>query len=216
MTGANYTGGKRNVARTRFRDSTRRVQKNHFGRRRLGILSRGLVNGTHHATEEETTSGISSILLEHAQREISRPSRSSPVQQTEAHRAFTHDLPSSTRSSTSGSNVARPHLRFKRTLDYGSRRPPKDSSLRAEVNRILEFSRTVGLCNYSTSPGQDVPGSPASRVDSELGRFDPLQQRNNSPSSFMGGSSGRQHAKTSIDYTVRDSGAYALKVTLTQ
>jgi hypothetical protein len=114
----------RNVARTRFRDSTRRVQKNHFGRRRLGILSRGLVNGTHHATEEETTSGISSILLEHAQREISRPSRSSPVQQTEAHRAFTHDLPSSTRSSTSGSNVARPHLRFKRTLDYGSRESP--------------------------------------------------------------------------------------------
>ena len=114
----------RNVARTRFRDSTRRVQKNHFGRRRLGILSRGLVNGTHHATEEDTTSGISSILLEHAQREISRPSRSSPVQQTEARCAFIHDLPSSTRSSTSGSNVARPHLRFNRTLDYGSCESP--------------------------------------------------------------------------------------------
>lgn len=107
----------RNVARTRFRDSTRRVQKNHFGRRRLAILSRGLVNGTH-ATEEETTSGISSILLEHAQREISRPSKSSPVQQTGARRAFTHDPPSSTGPSTSGSNVARPHLT--RTVDYGS------------------------------------------------------------------------------------------------
>jgi hypothetical protein len=113
----------RNVARTRFRDSARRVQKNHFGRRRLGILSRGLVNGTH-ATEEETASGISSILLEHAQREISRPSRSSPVQQTEARRAFTHDPPSSTGPSTSGSNVARPNLRFTRTLDYGSCESP--------------------------------------------------------------------------------------------
>lgn len=114
------------VARTRFRDSTRRVQKNHFGRRRLGILSRGLVNGTH-PTEKETTSGISSILLEHAQREFSHPSRSFPVQQTEARRAFTHDPPLSTGSSTSGSNVARPHLRFTGTLDkldYGSCESP--------------------------------------------------------------------------------------------
>jgi hypothetical protein len=113
----------RNVARTRFRDSTRRVQKNHFGRRRLGILSRGLVNGTQ-ATEEETTAGISSILLEHAQREISRSSRSSPVQQTEARRAFTHNPPLSTGSSTSGSNVARPHLRSTLTLDYGTCESP--------------------------------------------------------------------------------------------
>ena len=106
----------RNVARTRFRDSTRRVQKNHFGRRRLGILSRGLVNGTH-PTEEQTTSGISGILLEHAQREISRPSRSSPVQRT----GVRHAGPSSsTGSSTSGSNVARPQLRSTRTLDHGS------------------------------------------------------------------------------------------------
>jgi len=114
----------RNVARTRFRDSTRRVQKDHFGRRRLGILSRGLVNGTHHATEEKTTSGISSILLEHAQREISRPSRSSPVQQTGTRRTLTLDPPSSTGSSTSGSNVARPHLKLTRTLDYGSCESP--------------------------------------------------------------------------------------------
>lgn len=113
----------RNVARTRFRDSIRRVQKNHFSRRRLGILSRGLVNGTQ-PTEEETTPGISSILLEHAQREISRPSRSSPVQQTEARRAFVHDPSSSTGSSTPGSNVARSHLRFTRTLGYGSCESP--------------------------------------------------------------------------------------------
>ena len=115
----------RNVARTRFRDSTRRVQKNHFGRRRLGILSRGLANGTH-ATQEETTSGsgISSILLEHAQREIARPSRVLPVQQTGERRAYTHDPPSSTGPSTSGSNVARSHLRFTGTLDHESCESP--------------------------------------------------------------------------------------------
>ncbi|KAI0303617.1 hypothetical protein B0F90DRAFT_1667051 [Multifurca ochricompacta] len=47
MTGANYTGGKRNFARARFRDTTRRLQKNHFGRRRLAILSCDLGNGNH-------------------------------------------------------------------------------------------------------------------------------------------------------------------------
>jgi len=45
----------------------------------------------------------------------------------------------------------------------------KDSSLRAEMDRILEFSRTVGLCNYATSSKQHVPGptSLVSRLDSE-------------------------------------------------
>ncbi|KAH9177406.1 hypothetical protein EDB89DRAFT_1543238 [Lactarius sanguifluus] len=71
MTGANYTGGKRNFARARFRDSTRRAQKSHFGRRRLEILSRGLGNAAQ--PNEEGSSGISGILLEHAQREFSRP-----------------------------------------------------------------------------------------------------------------------------------------------
>ena len=72
----------------------------------------------------------------------------------------------------------------------------------------------------------------ASRVDSESGvgivpllslqltssvqQSDPCQQQNNSPSSSMGELSSRQHAKTFIDYTVQDSGAYTLKVTLTQ
>ena len=172
----------RNVARTRFRDSTRRVQKNHFGRRRLGILSRGLVNGAHHPAEEETaTSGISGILLEHAQREISRPSMSALVHQTGARGAFTLDPSSSTGSSTRSSNPTPSSLRFPHTPENGSCEfptdlffscaglPPEDSLLRAKVNRVLEFSRTVGLCNYQTSPGQGVSASPASRLGSEPG-----------------------------------------------
>ncbi|KAF8461813.1 hypothetical protein DFH94DRAFT_173924 [Russula ochroleuca] len=121
MTGANYTGGKRNVARTRFRDSARRVQKNHFGRRRLGILSRGLVNGTYQPAEEETTSGISGILLEHAQKEISRTPVSVPEHQTGARgAACTLDPSSSTGSSTTSSNLVPSNLRLTHTLDNGS------------------------------------------------------------------------------------------------
>ncbi len=37
------------------------------------------------------------------------------------------------------------------------------------MDRILEFSKTVGLCNYSTSPRQGVPASPVSCLDSESG-----------------------------------------------
>ncbi|KAF8273339.1 hypothetical protein EI94DRAFT_1302297 [Lactarius quietus] len=86
MTGANYTGGKRNFARARFRDSTRRAQKSHFGRRRLEILSRGLGNGAR--SKEEEPSGISGILLEHAQREISRPPEYMRSTRTEAPDTF--------------------------------------------------------------------------------------------------------------------------------
>jgi hypothetical protein len=107
MTGANYTGGKRwvsqfpmhffinqsslllatrNFARARFRDSTRRVQKSHFGRRRLEILSRGLGNGAQY--KEEESSGISGILLEHAQREFLRPPEYMRSKRTEAPGTF--------------------------------------------------------------------------------------------------------------------------------
>ncbi|KAN0132919.1 hypothetical protein V8E53_009284 [Lactarius tabidus] len=86
MTGANYTGGKRNFARARFRDSTRRVQKSHFGRRRLEILSRGLGNGVQ--SKEEESSGISGILLEHAQREFLCPLEYMRSNRTEAPDTF--------------------------------------------------------------------------------------------------------------------------------
>jgi hypothetical protein len=120
----------RNVARTRFRDSARRVQKNHFGRRRLGILSRGLVNrdGTQQPAEEETTPGISSILLEHAQKEISRlpPVSASAHQPGARGAAFALDpSESSTGSSTTGSNVAPSNLKFTHTLENGSCESPR-------------------------------------------------------------------------------------------
>jgi hypothetical protein len=59
-----------NFARARFRDSTRRAQKSHFGRRRLEILSHSLGNGPQ--SKEEDTSRKSGIVLEHAPREFSR------------------------------------------------------------------------------------------------------------------------------------------------
>lgn len=68
---SNHLLSTRNFARARFRDSTRRAQKSHFGRRRLEILSRGLGNGAYSNSKEEESSGISGILLEHAQRDFS-------------------------------------------------------------------------------------------------------------------------------------------------
>lgn len=76
----------RNFARARFRDSTRRVQKSHFGRRRLEILSRGLGNRVQ--SKEEESSGISGILLEHAMREYPRPSEYMRSNRTEAPDTF--------------------------------------------------------------------------------------------------------------------------------
>lgn len=158
----------RNVARMRFRDSTRRVQKNHFGRRRLGILSRGLVNGTHHPAEEETaTSGISGILLEHAQREISRPPISAPVHQSGARDAFNLD-PSSSTGSTRSSNATPSELRSTHILENGSRESPRPLSsvvqdvlpkiLPLEQKRI-EFLNSQGLldCVITKPPPDKVP-----------------------------------------------------------
>lgn len=117
----------RNVARTRFRDSTRRAQKSHFGCRRLGILSRSLVNRTH-SKEEETTSGISGILLEHAQREISCPSMSTLAHQTGALGAFTSEPPSSTVSSRTGSSSTSSNLKATHLPDNGSCESPRPLS----------------------------------------------------------------------------------------
>ena len=197
MTGANYTGGKRwvsqfpiqfflnrsslsrsirNFARARFRDTTRRAQKNHFGRRRLEILSRSLGNGAQSKEEPKQSSGITGILLEHAQREFSRPPEYMRSTRTEAPDTF------SCLSSPFISEHGIKPSKVVHTLDSKSRKSlrssffslgrvghfSKDPSLRAEVNRVLEFSRTVGLCNYpSSSRRQSGSTSPTSDVDSE-------------------------------------------------
>jgi hypothetical protein len=172
----------RNVARTRFRDSTRRIQKNHFGSRRLGVLSRSLgVNGIHGKQEETNNSGISGILLEHAQREIPRRSVPLPARKTGALGAFTSGSSSSTApygissNAAATSNLGVPHIlgdescESWRPLPYRSAEQDvfsKDSSLREEANRVLEFSRTIGLCNYLAPP---TPALLTSRLSPEAG-----------------------------------------------
>lgn len=42
MVGANYTGGRRNAAKVRSKDSTGRLQRGHFSKQRLGILTDAL------------------------------------------------------------------------------------------------------------------------------------------------------------------------------
>ncbi|KAH9954273.1 hypothetical protein BC827DRAFT_970607 [Russula dissimulans] len=188
----------RNVARTRFRNSTRRVQKDHFGRRRLGILSHGLANGTH-TQEEETSAGMSSILLEHAQRVISRPpAMSLHAHQTGAAGASASDHSSPAGPSRTSSDISTPNSRVTNVLD-------SDASLRAEMNRILEFSRTVGLCNYSTSPRQSILALSTSRLDSEPGPPDPPRLRNQSFMSLMSELSGGQPSDARIGHDVQGS-----------
>ena len=118
----------RNVARTRFRDSTRRVQKNHFGRRRLGILSRGLVNGTHTNRTEEPTCGISGILLEHAQREIPRPPISNAACETGALDALSFDRSPATGPSRTGSSVTPSSSKVTHALGSGNCESPQPLS----------------------------------------------------------------------------------------
>lgn len=122
------SGPFRNVARTRFRDSTRRVQKNHFGRRRLGILSRGLVNGTHTNRTEEPTCGISGILLEHAQREIPRPPISNAACETGALDALSFDRSPATGPSRTGSSVTPSSSKVTHALGSGNCESPQPLS----------------------------------------------------------------------------------------
>ena len=42
MVGANYTGGRRNAAKARSKDTTGRLQRGHFSKQRLGILTDAL------------------------------------------------------------------------------------------------------------------------------------------------------------------------------
>ncbi|KAH9063939.1 hypothetical protein EDB87DRAFT_1681078 [Lactarius vividus] len=180
MTGANYTGGKRNFARARFRDSTRRAQKSHFGRRRLEILSRGLRNAAQ--LNEEEPSGISGILLDHAQREISRPSEYMRSSWTEGPDTLSGP------SSPFGLGHAIKLSKVMHALDSESY-----PSLRAEVDRILEFSRTVGLCNYpSSSRRRSGSVSLTSDVDSES-RVGSSQQQNRYNGSSISEFSEMQH-----------------------
>lgn len=113
----------RNVARTRFRDSTRRVQKNHFGRRRLGILSRDLANGPHPRTEKPNC-GISGIQLEHAQRDISRLLHPSPTHETGAVGAFASASDGSS-AAVSSSTIIPSNSRITHILDDGSCESPQ-------------------------------------------------------------------------------------------
>lgn len=114
----------RNVARTRFRDSTRRAQKNHFGRRRLGILSRDLVSGARSRTEKPKC-GMSGIQLEHAQRDISisRLLHPSPTRETGAVGAFASASDGSSAAVSSsgiGSTLIPSNSRITQILDDGS------------------------------------------------------------------------------------------------
>ncbi|KII89854.1 hypothetical protein PLICRDRAFT_52994 [Plicaturopsis crispa FD-325 SS-3] len=74
MAGANYMGGKRNVAKARAKDGTSRLQKGHFSRQRLDILNKGLGGSRDALHSGNTQAGnalVPDIGLAHAQRHLS-------------------------------------------------------------------------------------------------------------------------------------------------
>ncbi|KAI0322534.1 hypothetical protein OF83DRAFT_1080127 [Amylostereum chailletii] len=70
MVGANYMGGKRNMAKSRSKDWTGKAQKNHFGTQRIAVLQKGLSGTSQHQSVLNTTSsGPSAINLGHMARD---------------------------------------------------------------------------------------------------------------------------------------------------
>ncbi|KAG6916172.1 hypothetical protein DXG01_008145 [Tephrocybe rancida] len=58
MPGANYMGGKRNAAKARAKDSTGRIQKGYFGRKRLNMLSNGIPGRTSSRSWDAAPPGV--------------------------------------------------------------------------------------------------------------------------------------------------------------
>ncbi|KAF8071646.1 hypothetical protein FPV67DRAFT_1778839 [Lyophyllum atratum] len=142
MSGANYMGGKRNAAKARSKDSTGRIQKGFFGRRRLDMLSKGLASRTHDTAPSSPSqkggAAISAISFAHAKARAEVGGPGSPV--------YSY-IPGSTRvPSTPGSGMENgaagvgsssgSSRRSSRVLDALDTEP---LFMRQTLNRILEL-----------------------------------------------------------------------------
>ncbi|KAI0340058.1 hypothetical protein BDW22DRAFT_1360547 [Trametopsis cervina] len=80
MAGANYMGGRSNAAKAQINDENGRLQKCHFGKQRLSILTKGLgrlaaslSRGLSMHPTGSSTEHIAAINLAHARRESLAP-----------------------------------------------------------------------------------------------------------------------------------------------
>ncbi|KAI0091369.1 hypothetical protein BDY19DRAFT_991928 [Irpex rosettiformis] len=160
MAGANYMGGRRNAMKARARDTDGKLQKNHFGKQRLSVLTKGLGKALNSASNKpsllsngptHSSNQLSEISLAHAW----RPSLSS-YNNSDGHNqlptpAYTKVLAptssikpkesgSGTSSSSSSKNVARRSSIILQEMDL-----TEPFCFRAEVSRLLAHPDFAGL-----------------------------------------------------------------------
>ncbi|KAH9928649.1 uncharacterized protein B0H18DRAFT_1117842 [Fomitopsis serialis] len=198
MAGANYMGGKRNFARARAKDAAGKAQRNHFGKQRLGVLTKGL-SKAHAEVPQSTDSGVNAvgkISLAHARRDFQKRSGDAPVsddddapllppQRISGTPRATRRGPASDNAS-SVSSKSRSHTRSSKILKALDAFVP--ISLRAEMDRIRHIPNLAGLApkperrphladyedadviTYSSSPDDAEPPRKKRRVSPNPGR----------------------------------------------
>ncbi|EMD34103.1 hypothetical protein CERSUDRAFT_125802 [Gelatoporia subvermispora B] len=154
MAGANYMGGKRNAVRARAKDAVGKIQKNHFGKQRLDILSKGL-RKVHAQTPLAGRASIGKsppeISLAHA-RHLPRASPSQIQQQGKHVSAIPHHMGRLDRLSppNSGASKASRKSKILSVLDTTELRVAekphmKALCLRIEMTRIAKIPDLLGL-----------------------------------------------------------------------
>ncbi|KAI0734226.1 hypothetical protein C8Q72DRAFT_456176 [Fomitopsis betulina] len=163
MGGANYMGGKRNFVKARAKDATGKAQRNHFGKQRLGILTKGLGKTQPEVLKslDNTVNVVARISLAHAQRDIRRTrftdtssaDDGSVVTPSAPHSWHLPDISSSTSSKSRGSKRSK----ILNALDMSV-----PISLRAEMDRIRSTPNLAGLipkaeCRLHLTDYRDAP-----------------------------------------------------------
>ncbi|KAJ3524063.1 hypothetical protein NM688_g8628 [Phlebia brevispora] len=178
MAGANYMGGRVNAAKARVRDADGRMQRNHFGKQKLAVLSRGLHhrgNDGKNIQSAHKDDAISSIGFAHAQQARSRESYSNETEYRgnenkqemstpPPKRRRTDSGPSRSELSSGSRDSKSQSSRLLRELDLS-----EPLCMRAQVKRLLGFSDFAGLSRTSPSLQLGTPPDPlGNRVLTEV------------------------------------------------
>ncbi|KZT07655.1 uncharacterized protein LAESUDRAFT_758236 [Laetiporus sulphureus 93-53] len=178
MAGANYMGGKRNAARVRAKDATRKAQRTYFGKQKLGILTKGLSKSYDKSARPSGRTGTSAadISLAHAKR--FNPLRAAPSPSKFAELSHTPMSSKNTssphiKSSNSDRSLRSTSSRILRALDTSQAHP---IFMRAEMDRIRTIPNLAGLMPRSNKephdededgPGSDDQNDELSELDAE-------------------------------------------------
>ncbi|OCH95429.1 hypothetical protein OBBRIDRAFT_883983 [Obba rivulosa] len=160
MAGANYMGGKRrvsNAVRARVKDAVGKAQKNHFGKQRLDILSKGLGKAFTQAARAGRAGGRNApeISLAHARR-VSHEGASDLSRRDEEEPA-TPSGEYASRASHATSRASRKPLRRSKILSALDISEPL--FLRAEMDRIAKIPDLLGLPRIPEPPNSTIINS---------------------------------------------------------